>query len=176
MLQAIFDAISTTFFRNTMMLVAIIVAVLSITSARATARRKQSSDLVFGMRGDKHFQRGISCLAKIEKDHKSSRELAFLDQPTDEYDCVVYLLNYFESLAVGIQEGILNEDILKKNYCSSVLRAHERALPLIKGIRERHSRPTTYQEFCWLAERWAVDPIKPRTKLRPWWLPRFRLG
>lgn len=176
MTQAIIDAIGSEFFRNSMMLVAILVAVLSITSSRATARRKQSSDLVFGMRGDKNFQDGISCLAKMEKDHKSSSELAYLEQPNDDYRCVVYLLNYFESLAVGIQEGILNEDILKKNYCSSVLRAYDRASPLIKGIRERHSRPTTYQEFCWLAERWLLDPVKPRTKARPWWLPRFRIG
>lgn len=176
MLEIIYQSVESAFFRNSMLLVAVLIAVLSITSARSTARRKQSSDLVFGMRGDERFQKGINCLARHEAQNKSTRELAFLDEPSEDYHCVVYVLNYFETLAVGIQEGILSEEILKKNYFSSIVRAHDRALPLINGVRSRHNRPTTYQEFCWLAERWAADPLKPRTKVRPWWLPRFRLG
>jgi hypothetical protein len=179
MLDELVSAIESDFFRNVSVLVGITVAILSIVSARITAIKKQSADVMFGVRGDVQFRDGVLCIAKYHNATDSNIRAFATEQMRGHPDisCIMYALNYFESLSVGIQAGIYSEEMFKRSYCSTLTATYERALPLIKAIREKAKKATTYQEFSWLAERWIANPlpVKGQVGKKNWLLRAFSL-
>ncbi len=83
---------------------------------------------------------------------------------TRECEHVRYVLNHYERIAIGIQEGIYDEVMLKKASYTSVRKLHDQAKPFIDGVRENESTKTYYQEFEWLVERWKNKPLKSKVK------------
>lgn len=73
-----------------------------------------------------------------------------------------YLLNHFERLSVGVQEGIYNEKMLRKSQYTIFTKTYDWAKPFIEGVREQTNSPTAFQEFEWLAKRWKGRPLKKR--------------
>lgn len=75
-----------------------------------------------------------------------------------------YLLNYFEFVAVGIRHGDLDEALLKSSLRGMVCSIYCVALSLINARRaelgpDRKSR--SYENLCWLHERWRDDGNLP---------------
>lgn len=166
MLELLYKSVQTDFFRNISFLVGVFVAVVSIYSARSTAMKKQSSDMIFAARQDDDFRSGIVKLRELYKQGNAHKLAEDENRNTEEAKQITYALNVFEMLAAGIQCGIYHEGILKKNYYTTLTEASKHAAPFIECRRKSNNRPTYYQEFTWLAERWSKRPLKSK---KPSW-------
>lgn len=157
------DFLTSDTTRNLAVVVGVIVAIVSVLTARSIARKKQSADMLFASRGDESLQAAYRCLSQYHNGEKNIRVLA--NDPargSDEAKNIRYLLNHFESLAVGIQAGIYDEAMLKRAWCGIVTDSYTRAAPLIAAVREVEKRQTIFQETEWLAKRWLKTPLRTR--------------
>ncbi len=101
----------------------------------------------------------------VNKDERSS----------DEAKKLMYILNQYEYLSVGIKNNAYNEQMLKDAIFSTTVRLYEVTAPYIKRLNEpgQHgaARPTAYSEFSLLAQKWMKEgkgPHKPK-KSRKWY-------
>jgi len=164
-LQLLSDAIGSDFAKNSAVIIGVIVAFISVITARALARKKQAADLLFSARSDKGLQDGYK---HIRDHHDASNKniRAMAEQSNFESaECVAirYLLNHFEVMSIGIQNGIYDERMLKQCWYGLVIDTYKKSLPLIEAIREKNKSLTALQEFEWLAKRWQQKPLKARS-------------
>jgi hypothetical protein len=145
---------------NVVVGIGVIVALLSILHAGRIARRRESASMLFTTRSDTKLQDGAKLLDSLfgQKNQPSIDSLAN-DKNSEEYRAVMYVLNHFESLSVGIQSGIYDEEMLKQCWCGLTICIYDQTHGLITKVRQG-GRSTCYQEFEWLAKRWKEKPLK----------------
>lgn len=91
---------------------------------------------------------GLAVWAKPE--HKDSPQLTNIRNT----------LNDYELIAVGIQEGILDEALYRRWFRQSLLKDWEAAQPFIRAIQRREGSARIFCEFEWLAARWGGSAQK----------------
>lgn len=139
------------------------VAVRSINMHRLTERQKETVQLLFSARTDDKLEQGLAVLERIHDDPNDNIR-AYGRDKKQEPDAVLirYVLNHWERIAIGVQEGTYCERIIKKAHCSSLLSLHEQARPMIAAIRDATGKKTYYQELDWLVGRWHKNGLKQR--------------
>jgi hypothetical protein len=147
--------------QNVILLVAAILAYLAIRSSRAIERRKAAAEVIFSSRKDSEF---LASIHKISEIHFSDRNIATFakhdNNGSPEAQSIRYALNHYEYIAVGIQQGIYDEDIFKHSHYTTVVKLYEHTKSYIDERRRLTERPTAYQEFECLACRWKENPLK----------------
>ena len=81
------------------------------------------------------------------------------------YYAIIYLLNYYEFLGVGVSTGDLDEDLLQKTVRGQLLRLTNQLRKIIDGYREKdtnHYGKKTLEHYHTLAENWK-KPEHDRT-------------
>lgn len=164
------DVVSSPVFRNLSFLLGVLVAVISVLSARATAKKKQSADLLSSTRSDEELVTGLRCLSSLHnRDDANIRQYAHDSKAdTDEAKSIRYVLNHYEYVAVGLQSGIYDESMLRRASHNTVVSLYTHARPFIEALREHKNRPTLYQEMQCMAERW-VELGPPKKRKKQWW-------
>lgn len=168
MLVRVYEFLADDKTRNLFVILGVFVAIISIATSRALARKKQAADLLFASRNDDKLQKAARC---IEKHHDANdrniRALAAKGRIEEEEPTLIrHLLNHFELISVGIQNGIYDERMIKESWCGIIVRTYDQSLPFIQACREQNARQTLYQELEWLALRWKKDPLTVKTKLQ----------
>lgn len=164
MFETIKSVMSSEVTRNAFVLIGIGVAIISVLSAKTTARKKQTADFLFASRTDDKLVEGNKCLADLHASPDVNMK-SFTSRDkihTEECANIRYVLGHYERIALGIQAGIYDEEMLKKAHYNSAIRLHNQAKPFIDGVRESEKVQTYYQEFEWLAHRWKASPLKAR--------------
>lgn len=158
---------------NAIVLLGVIVAIFTIWYNIRTAKKTQTAIFLFESRTDKEYIESLHVLRKVHESGKSFRSYVFpcggaelTEEEINEKRKFQYILNFYERVAVSIQNGIYNEDMIKKASYSTVINTWSHAEPLIKSIRESNNSKTTYQEFEWLANRWKNSPLREAAKRR----------
>lgn len=149
--------------RGTAILTGVLVAILSVLSAKNIARKKQTADLLLSNKSDQNLVSGLRCLSKIYKSENENVQ-SFADSSkaeTDEAKNIRHVLNHWEHISVGIQAKIYDEGMLHRAAFNTLISLHQHARPFIEKIRADTQRPTVYQEVEWLAGRWS-DRGAPR--------------
>jgi len=151
-------------FRGLVLISGVVVAIVSVWSARIVARKKQAADMMFVSRNDNAFDEGLACISRLHNATDANiRALAAKDnKDKDDSKSIRYVLNHLEALSVGVQAGIYDEKMLKAAMFGTIVQTHKYASPYIDKAREETGRNTLYQEVRWLAERWEKKPLKPR--------------
>ena len=164
------DVISSPVFRNISFLFGVLVAIVSVLSARATAKKKQSADLLSSTRSDEELVTGLRCLSSLHnRADANNRQYANDAQAdTDEAKCIRYVLNHYEYVAVGLQSGIYDETMLRRASHNTVVSLFTHARPFIEALREHKNRPSLYQEMQCMAERWQ-ELGQPKKLKKPFW-------
>lgn len=154
--------------RNVAIILGVLVAIFSIGTARSLARKKQAADLIFEARSDTKMQEAAECLKDHScSDDKNIKALARGDSKnSSEAELVRYILNHFESVSVGIQNGIYDETMVKECWYTIVINTYGHVRPYIDEVRQRDQKPTYYQEFEQLALRWKDKPLQEKKKWR----------
>lgn len=143
-----------------------VVAVISVVSARVTAKKRQTADLLLNSRADKELVEGLRCLAKLhDSATENTRSYASPEKSsTPQAQSIRYVLNHWEYVSVGIQSKIYDEEMLRRASYNTVVKLFQCARPFIDRLREDTKRPTLYQELEWLYLRWekAGPPAKKK--------------
>src|SRR5690606_19961859 len=135
-------------FRGAIITVGVIVAVISVLTARSTARKKQVADMLFASRGDEKLQRGCLVVKALHDDPtRNLRTMVDDPEQKEELRDVFYLLIHFETVCVGIKNGIYDEKMVKDAWCTMMIDSYSYSLPVIESVRKRHQKDTIYQEF-----------------------------
>jgi len=157
-------------FRGAVILSGVVVAIVSVVTARETARKKQAADMLFGSRGDQALQAGCKTVKSLhEAPDKNLRALLGDENHKAEIAEIVYVLNHFETVCVGIKNGIYDEAMIKDAWCTMMLKTYEYSAPLVEAMRTKYGKDTIFQEYEHLVARWKASPLKRRAKWKVWW-------
>jgi hypothetical protein len=169
-------AMSGDTYRNVVLTLALLVAIASVVSARATARKKQTADAIFDSRKDDELIKGLRCAATLHaaEDKKIQTFAAPAKQDSDETKLIRYVLNHYEYVAIGIDAGIYDEEMFRRASYNTMISFYDRASPFIEAVRKASERPTLYQDFARLVERWKKNPLT--VSRPPWWKRVLRIG
>ncbi len=143
-----------------------IFAAWAVHSARQMTKRKNSADVIFNSKNDSTLRYGISTIRRLNQD--SSVEIAQFAYDLSEKSedrrndtaSIIYVLNYYEYVAVGIKRGIYDEGILKDSSYTTLIHMYEFCEPYIQNVRRQNQRSTTWCEFEKLALKWKRAPLK----------------
>lgn len=168
-MEAALTFIAGDLFRGLVLLAGVLVAVISVVSARIIARRKQTIDALMASRTDTNLQDGLECVSAIH--HKEDANLRAYAKPErrkdPEVDKLLFVLNHWEYVAIGVRKGIYDDDMFRIANQGTVTQLYDRARPFIEALREHYQRPMIFIEFETLAARWKLRPLKkPPTGFR----------
>ena len=171
------QSLSSELLRNVLLILGLMVAVISVWTSKVIARRKQTADLMFASRSDLQLRDGYDVIRQLHNDPNGNIRAAFPAQkamPEDEKEAekyteqkkrsvqINYVLNHWERVSIGIDEGIYDERMLRYSHNTSVINIYTQALPYIEVVRERTRVPTYYVDIERLALRWKTMPLKPK--------------
>lgn len=151
--------------RSALTALAVVVAIVSVMSVKNTAKKKQTADLLFDVRSDERLIRANHALLELHESNENIRLLADPEHKGEErVQDIRYILNHYERLSVGLQEGIYHENMLKNSQHTIITKTYKWAKPFIDGVREKTNSETAFQEFEWLAKRWLDKPLKKKKR------------
>lgn len=170
-LAALAEIFSSEAFRGATIFFGVVIALTSVLSAKSTARKKQTADLLFGSRADKELGEGYKCLQKLHNDSGSNiRSLAKKSRKNSvEANQIRYILNHWERIAVGLRQGIYDEKMLREANWNTVTRMYFQAQAYIDAVREIEKKDTYYQCLEALAKRWESKPLPSFRKRKGFW-------
>ncbi|WP_048763792.1 DUF4760 domain-containing protein [Acinetobacter soli] len=70
------------------------------------------------------------------------------------------VLNRYEFYAIGINKKLLDEEMFKRMYCTTMLKFWAICSPAVSQLRETAKKDTLFREFELLATRWKANPLK----------------
>lgn len=136
---------------------------LSIRNSRQDNRRRATVDLILHQRNNKELNQALECISDLVKaeDFPSLHQYLDKDKYPNERKSILDVLNYREFVSVGINTGIIDEEIYKRSYYNIVLRDWKHLNKTIDAIRDSSKgHKTNFQEFEKLARRWERKPLK----------------
>jgi hypothetical protein len=176
-LSAALHGMGSEILRNVLLILGLGVAISSVWMSKVIARRKQTADLLFGSRIDTQLSEGLEVIRQLHNDPNGNIRAAFPDKkamPSNEEEAnkyteqkkksvlISYVLNHWERISIGIDEGIYDERMLRYASNTSVINLYTQSLPYIEAVRERSRVPTYYVDIERLALRWKSMPLKPK--------------
>lgn len=132
------------------------------------ARKRAAMDALMEARRDSTLQKGIEFLRQVDNDESQSIE-AFYNASCDKPEVrsqILYVLNYYESVAVAIHNGIYDEGIYKSAQCTIILRIVAQSESFILAVQRKDSE-TAFQELMELKKKWKVKPITVQDAGKP---------
>lgn len=163
--------------RNVLLILGLATAIASVWTSKVIAKRKQTADLMFGSRTDDQLREGYAVIRQLHDDPNGNIRAILSDKkavPDDPVEAakhakqrensvkVSYVLNYWERISIGIDEGIYDERMLRYASNTSLINLYTQSLPFIEAVRERSRVPTYFVDIERLALRWKSMPLKPK--------------
>lgn len=148
--------------------VAAVVAVWGVYSQRLLTRRQTTIEHLFCLKADGTIQSNVQTFIRLSQGKKNLAKWAD-EEAMGKPDtlAIIAVLNDYEMIAVGIQQGIYDYDLIKSYNASTIKRFWAAAHPFIAALRARVQVPTLYQEFEKL-NGWVSGTKSPVMSL--WWL------
>lgn len=131
------------------------IAIWGVYSQRWITRRQTTVQHLFALKADASIQANLATLIKAARGDQNLAAWADKDKIGDETTLsIIAVLNDYELLSTGIQNGIYDLQIVKKYDASTLKRIWSNALPFIAALRNRTNIPTLWKEFellhCWI--------------------------
>nr|WP_298891755.1 DUF4760 domain-containing protein [uncultured Acinetobacter sp.] len=70
------------------------------------------------------------------------------------------VLNRYEFYAIGLNKNLLDEEMFKRMYCSTMLKFWGICNPAVSQLRETVKKDTLFKEYETLANRWKSNSLK----------------
>lgn len=144
--------------------ISFLIASLAIYSARDTTKRKNSIDILFVTNSNEIYRNGIDLIRNVHFDDKDlMRRYAEQAMRNDENTHLIrYVLNFFEHLSIGINQGIYDKKIIEKTIRQTMVSRWEWSYPYIERRRNLGFKKAyiEYQKLIW---SWTT----------PWWKKLF---
>lgn len=135
---------------------------LSIRNTRQDNRRRATVDLILHQRNNQELNNAIECVSNLVQGDDFPSLHTYLDKQKHplERKAILAVLNYREFVAVGINTGIIDEEIYKRSYYNIILRDWKLLNKTIESIRNSpKGHKTNFQDFEILVCRWEANPL-----------------
>lgn len=148
-------------------LVAAFIAVAGILTTRIIARRAATMDHIRRVASDHDLIQAREKFIELTEEEGGLAKYATKKpmEATEELKAIRTTLNDYEQMAIGIQFGVLDLEIIKRYMKSGIIRDWSHAAPFIYKVRQEIGSPVLYHEFEELA-RWLQET--PMPKRRTW--------
>lgn len=171
------QSLGSEILRNCLLICGLGVAIASVLMSKIIARRKQTADLLFASRIDTQLSDGLEIIRQLHNDPNGNIRAVFPDKkamPDDVEEAkkyteqkrrstlINYVLNHWERISIGIDEGIYDERMLRYTSNTTLINLYTQSLSYIEAVRERSRVPTYYVDIERLALRWKSMPLKPK--------------
>jgi hypothetical protein len=137
---------------------ALLTAIVSISTQKKIARKRAATDFFLKTEMDretldshKRFTEAVDGLKMIVTD-KGEMQSVFAN--TKEYWAIRDYLNLHELMAVGLLNGVFDNDVCFDFWSGELVRAYEDTLPLIKYVQKQKHGENMYAELTKIAKRW----------------------
>lgn len=156
--------------------VSIVVAIAAIRFARKNAKQQKSIDMLFSLKRDDKFVSNIQELRRWRK-HTTEEEREKIGKlmgsdiekiPEEDKELlsrartIIYILNCFEDISIGIKHGIFDERIIENSITSTLVEIWDATKRSIQELRKVEGNKAYFEEFEALAKRWQK---KRKTRL-----------
>lgn len=124
-------------------------------------------ELIIHQRSDDALNDAINLTTKLARDLRDFSDLSdyLKNVQSKEYQAIIKVLNFREFVAVGINNDVIDEQIYKDAYYSTILRDWNYLKTTVNFIRNsKTGYPTAFQDFEKLAQRWEKKPLKRKVK------------
>jgi Domain of unknown function (DUF4760) len=150
--------------------IALLVAVISILMQRGIAKRRAAIDFFFKTEMDKSIVDAYQSYESAVKKFKEHCSVEALLNDDAEYQSVIAYLKIHELMAVGVNNGVLDENVCYEFWSDELLFAYKDCKPIIEEVRERVSA-SRYTDLEKLSAKWVRRDEKAKRKKRPVRLP-----
>ena len=141
-------------------LVAILVAVRAIMNERAIARTSLAFESFSRTLWDRDYLKARKKFIEIRNSGDDPAKWSAVEQDASaEVEAMRSILNYYETMAIGIENEILDEGFLFKAFRGALLRDWNAAEAFIVAMRKRLDNDQLFIKTQKLAERWT--DLKP---------------
>lgn len=122
-------------------------------------KQRATIDAVMSDRKDIGLIQSRKAYAKMKSDKENFDALgsAPLLNNEDKNHAILDILNNYEFMASGIQEGAFDEEIYKRMKRSLIIQDWEILDIYVQALRKREKRPKLFCEFEWLAKKWINE-------------------
>ena len=138
-----------------------LIAAIAIYHNLSTARRRATIDVVMH---EKMNPTLVAARKKVLALHENGAEFIKFalkeNAGSEETIAILAILNFREFVAAGIREKAFDEAMFKRIQFSVVTRDWKNCEGFVVELRKARNRPTLFQEYQWLAERWIADPLE----------------
>lgn len=136
---------------------------LTLRAQKADSKNMATLNLIIHQRGDDQLNEAIAKMNRLLDEKTEFADLShFFDDPySEECRAILKVLNFREFVAVGINQGIIDEKTYKQAFYTIVVNDWHNLENTIKAIRKcKKGKPTLFQDFEKLAKRWEKHPLK----------------
>jgi LEA14-like dessication related protein len=139
------------------LMVTALAALWSIRSQKVISKKRATIDLMMKMKQDPSMEGVYSILTRVNNNSTESMEtFAYTnsDVCTIEAEKIRYLLNYYETISVGIKNGIYDESIIIDSRLSVMIMTFKFSRQYIAKVRELNKTSTAYVHFEERINKW----------------------
>lgn len=128
----------------------------TIKSNRQNLKDRSTISYIMKRNSDDEFTEGLKVILEIDRDDDQDiKKFAKKEhRSTTEATKIRHIANHYEYLAVGVDNDIYNEEMLKKSSKGTTLKVHKAMEKYILEIRKERQSGTIYENFDDLAKRW----------------------
>jgi hypothetical protein len=140
-------------------LCAFVAAIVSIRSQHEIARKRAATDFFLKTEMDPAIllshEKYLEAIDKLKMVVTEKGEMQNSFANTREYWAIRNYLNLHELIAVGLLNGVFDEDVCYDFWSGELVLAHTNALPLIKYVQGLKNSQNVYAEMVKVAKRWG---------------------
>lgn len=147
--------------------IAAVIAIWGVYSQRVLTRRQTTVEHLFSLKNDASVQANIQKFIALSRGNQNLAKWAdeeHIGKP--ETLAIIAVMNDFELMAVGIQHGIYEYELVKRFQASTIKRFWSAAHPFVVALRTRTQTPTIWCETEKL-HGWVTGAKDPFRHL--WW-------
>lgn len=149
-------------------ILAAIIAVWGVYSQRVLTRRQTTIQHIAALRADSSIQETVQKFIELSRGNQNLAKWADEEHVgKEETLAIIAVLNDYELIAVGIQQGIYEYDLVKCFSESTIIRFWTAAHPFVVALRTRTGVSTIWREFEKL-NGWVSGKQSPFMAL--WWV------
>ena len=137
-----------------------IAAIWLIAATRRDNKRRATIDLVVSQKQDAELQAAKRWVLSTHERNLNNLAQHLPNKNSDELKHIMRVLNNYEFIAAGIREDALDEEIFKRVQWSVLVKDWGALSGCVMEIRRSEKRPTLFQEFEYLANKWKKKPLK----------------
>jgi len=97
---------------------------------------------------------GRELMKEFSADKTDDEKRKYLEADSTKLGNLIDVLNVFESMSVALQEGILDEPVIKRFFRSILLQYWHCSEPFIKTRRSERNNPRIFRELEYLYNSW----------------------